>query len=167
MFCSFLTSLAGISKINMKKTAAKVMTQESPEKVFSLLIASLFSMAFLFAVTTTDASFAGAQTQAYDLFAPQRVVSVLDSAAASYSKFISNNFLQPLTADYTVYADNRAWILKESGVTYALGIDQLTNGKPVNEVSSGQVAGASIVKQESYSSGEGLGIDSIYSLLIR
>lgn len=145
------------------KKRGNALTRETPSKVFSWLIASLFSMALLFVVSGSDASFEGTRVQLADPFAPANVINVIDRAAADYNRFLSANFLRPLAYDYQIYADNAVWALKESGLTYALGIDRLVDGSLPFQ---GQVAGVSTSKQKTYSSG-GLGMNDLYSLLIR
>jgi hypothetical protein len=153
---------ARAKKTRVKKTSGNVLATETPEKVSGWLIVSLFSMALLFVVSSSDASFEGTSAQLPDLFAPQKVVKVIDHMVANYSHFLSVNFLKPLAYDYSIYAENAVWVFKESGLAYALGIDRLVDGSMPN----GQVAGASISEPETYSSG-GLGIDNLYSLLIQ
>jgi hypothetical protein len=139
------------------------LTTETPGKVLGWLAAAMFSLALLFVVSGSDASFGGTRTQLADPFAPQKVVSVVDRMAAGYSQFLSVNFLKPLVYDYSIYADNAVWALKESGLAYSLGINRLLEGTLPPQ---GQVAGTSISQQTANLPGA-FGIDNIYSLLIR
>jgi hypothetical protein len=139
----------------------EAMTTETPAKVFSLLAAALASLAFMFCVSTTDASFSGTLNQVPDPFAPAKVVSVIDRAAASYSSFLSANFINPLVADYKVYGDNLAWIAREGNLAYYMGVDNLGEAR---QLPQGRVAGA--YTEDTDSSG-GLSIDNLYSILIR
>ena len=153
---------ARAKKTRVKKISGNVLTTETPKKVCGWLVVSLFSMTLLFMVSSSDVSFEGTSVQLPDPFAPQKVVKVVDLMAASYSHFLSINFLKPLAYDYSIYAENAVWVFKESGLAYALGVDRLVDGSMPN----GQVAGASTNKPKTYSSG-GLGINNLYSLLIQ
>ena len=151
-------------KSNSGSGIADALVRETPGKVVSLLTASLFSLAFMFAVSATDASFVGSKVALADPFAPEKVMAVIDSTASSYSQFLSANFLQPLASDYRVYGDNLAYVFKESGMAYALGIEKVAAGDGQTQ-SQPKVAGTFTQKTE-YHSG-GFGIDTLYSVLIR
>src|SRR5436853_402745 len=86
------------------------MLEETPAKIFSLLGVSMFSMFFLFAVATTNASFEGADNTLPDIFAPQNVVSILDNVSNSYSNFVSAYFINPAKQDFALAYDNIAFI---------------------------------------------------------
>lgn len=137
----------------------KVLTQETPAKIMSLLGVAVFSLSFLFTVSATDASFSGTRAPVYNPFSTENVVAAIDQAAASYSQFMDTNFIQPLMADYSVYGENLAFAFKESGLAYALGVESLV-GQP--QVSEGQVAGAYIASPE-YRQG---GMSSVYSMIL-
>lgn len=139
----------------------QVLTRETPGKVFSLLGVALFSLAFLFTVSSTDASFAGTKAQVYNPFSTENVVAVIDQAAASYSQFLSANFIQPLMADYSVYGENLAFAFKESGMAYAFGVEGLMD-KTQAAPAEGQVAGAHIVNPEYRQEG----MSSVYSMIL-
>ena len=136
------------------------MTQETPGKIMGLMGVALFSLAFLFAVSSTDASFAGTKTAVYDPFSEQSILAALDSTAASYSNFLNANFVAPLMADYQVYGDNLSFAFKESGLAYALGVEGLMQETHASE---GQVAGAYIASPEYASQG---GMSSVYSMIL-
>lgn len=141
----------------------EALTKETPGKVFSLLAMALVSLSFMFAVSLTDASFAGTSMPLSDPFAPAKVVQVIDNAAFAYSKALSANFLQPLAADYRLYADNLAWAAKESGLTYFLGVENLNSNSQMAENHQGKVAGVSITTS---ADSRGFNIDSLYEILI-
>jgi hypothetical protein len=150
----------------------EALTQETPGKVLALLCTALFSLGLMFSVTISDASFQGTQMPLPDPFAPQKVVSVIDKAAAAYSNFLAVNFLNPLAADYKIYADNLAWIYQESGLAYYLGLDNLNAPQQAlgsSSAAEGQVAGAFVKKapQSAQSDWSDLNMDTLYSILIR
>lgn len=144
---------------------AQVLTQETPAKVVGLLAASLFSLALMFTVTASEASFSGPQIALRSPFSPEAVVGTVDKVAAAYSGFVNENFLQPLSADYAVYADNAAWIFQESGLAYALGVEGLMDSS-TQPISSGQVAGAFKLQESSIYSQGSFNVDTLYSALI-
>lgn len=145
---------------------AQVLTQETPAKVVGLLAASLFSLALMFTVTASEASFSGPQIALRSPFSPEAVVGTVDKVAAAYSSFVSENFLQPLSADYAVYADNASWIFQESGLAYALGVEGLMDSSSSQPISSGQVAGAYKLQESSIYSQGSFNVDTLYSALI-
>ncbi len=146
---------------------SEFLIKETPEKVLSLVGAALFSFAFLFAVSATDASLAGTYASIPDPFSPEKVVAVVDNVAQSYSNFLSANFIQPLAVDYKVYGENLVWLAQQSGVVKFLGLERsevsLAYKQPV-AVLQGKVAGAMIFAPRSNS---GFSVDDIYGLLIR
>ncbi len=141
----------------------RLLTEETPGKVMGLLGASLFSLALMLGVSLTNASFTGTQTPLVDPFSTQNVVAVVDQASASYSKLLTVNFIQPLTQQYGLYAENIQWLSEQSGVTYALGLEGL-NSQVASASLKPEVAGAYTEKEQG---GQGFGIDALYSLLIR
>lgn len=125
-----------------------MMTEESPHKVLGLLSAALLSMSFLFAVTVTNASFSRTEQQLPDVFGPQNVMSVLDSAANNYSKFVAAYLVQPAQSDlaYLVssVSENAAWVMDNADETIVAiaGLDYLTQQPASPAVNSpGHVAG--------------------------
>src|SRR4051812_12360300 len=100
------------------------MTNETPAKIFSLLGVALTSLAFLFMVTTTDASFSGTSAHVADPFAPEKVMAVLDSVSSSYSHFLAANLVNPAQQDFAVVTDNVSWIASNAkdGAVAMLGI---------------------------------------------
>ncbi len=126
----------------MQNYLSQSLVEETPAKVVSLLAAAMLSLAFLLTVSVSNASFAGTAQALPNPFAPEKVVAVIDTAAASYSSFLSANFIQPLTSSYKVYGENLSWLMQESGIAYALGIDGLFESQSAS--ASGQVAGAFI-----------------------
>lgn len=120
------------------------LTQETPGKVFGLLGASFVSMFFLFAVTVSNASFERMETPFPDVFAPSKVVAVLDNVASNYSQFVFANLVNPAKQDYGFYADNISYIGQEVGpvLLKVAGLQGLSSSK-VAYFESGQVAGSS------------------------
>jgi hypothetical protein len=151
-------------KVKLAPDAAAyvALIEETPTKVLSLLAAVLFSTAFLFSVTVTEASFSGTTYRVSDPFASEKVVAALDHASASYSSFISQNFIEPISVDYAVYADNAKWLFQESGLAYALGVDGLMDG---SVTAQGQVAGAQISAPENYAKGA-FSVDTLYAAIL-
>ncbi len=140
----------------------QAMTQETPLKVLLLTGTALFSLAFMFAVSATDASFSGTRQALPDPFASASVVAAVDQAAAGYSQFLTANFIEPVASQYSVYADNIAWISQEVSSPHAA---QGLAAVPVN-AAEGQVAG-DFVNKADQADNVGFGIDQLYSLLIR
>lgn len=143
----------------------KFLTEETPGKVFALLGTALFSLAFLFAVNVSEASLAKVYNPIPNPFSPQHVVQNIDNAAASYSKFVSQNLVEPAKTDYGWYFQEVAWVWDNSKgeIAYALGLDGV--GKTTEHV-SGQVAGAytSVVEE---GRGGSFSIDTVYSFLVQ
>jgi len=146
----------------------KFLTYESPAKVMSLVGVSLFSMAFLFSVASTDASFSGTYGHISDPFAVGNVVSVIDNASQSYSNFLAVNFIEPIAKDYKIYGENIAWISSQSGLTAFLGLEGINNNPnrfAQGGTSSGEVAGAFTGSNLHKSSG--LNVDDLYNVLVK
>lgn len=144
----------------MQQLIDQALTQETPGKVMGLMGVALFSLAFLFTVSSTDASFSGTQAAVYNPFSEQSILAALDGTAASYSNFLSANFVAPLMADYEVYGDNLSFAFKESGLAYALGVEGLMQE---THASQSQVAGAYIASPEYKAQG---GMSSVYSMIL-
>ena len=142
------------------------LTEETPGKVMGLVGASLFSLALMLGVSMTDASFSGTQMALVDPFAPEKIMAVVDTAAASYSNLLTINFIQPLVADYKIYGENLSWLAEESGIAYAMGFESVdSQNASVALVSlEPRVAGVYSKKQVKRPS---LSIDTLYSILIR
>lgn len=138
------------------------LTNETPGKVLGLLGLSLFTMAFMFSVSITEASFAGTRNPLPEPISSAKAMAVIDNAAASYSQFLTVNFIEPVSEDYKIYGENLSFAFKESGLAYALGVENLLYGSSSSE--EGQVAGANIVNPEYAQSGSG--IDRLYSMLV-
>jgi hypothetical protein len=128
------------------------MTEETPTKVMGFLGAALMSMAFLFVVTATDASFAGTKSAMPDPFAPQHVVAVIDSAANGYSGFLTAYLFQPAQSDYAYFTgsvkDDSSWVLDntDTQIVAMAGLSDLLWQEPTPMAHpsphSGHVAGA-------------------------
>lgn len=118
------------------------LTQETPAKVMSLVGSALFSLAFLFSVTVTNASFSGVSSEvnlaAYDYFGPTKVVAVIDNLSSGYSKFLDANLFLPAQATYAFVADSASYVAENARYSIAMqtgwGIESQTS----------QVAGASV-----------------------
>ncbi|PIR96614.1 MAG: hypothetical protein COT92_00120 [Candidatus Doudnabacteria bacterium CG10_big_fil_rev_8_21_14_0_10_42_18] len=145
---------------------SKFLTDEAPGKVAGLIAASLFSLAFLFAVSASDAGFRGTSASLPNVFSPEKVVAVADTAVGFYSNFLTVNFIQPLVGDYRIYGENLAWLSRQSGLTNFFGLEGTAQTslayQPAIAAGQGQVAGA----QKFKSSGGGLSVDDLYSVLI-
>lgn len=146
------------------------MLEETPAKVLSLLGAALASLAFLFMVSVTDASFEGTLARVPDPLAPEKVVAFVDRTAASYSNFVAANFANPLQFDLALAIDNISWIGSNAkeGAIAMLGLPQqapsyatITQTKPV-----GQVAGVRTERKVSSSHSGGI-LDTLYSALMK
>ena len=132
-----------------KARRKKFMMKETPAKVMGLLGTAVVSMAFLFAVTVTDASFAGTPKAVPDPFGPSAVTSVIDQAAGSYSQFLSAYLFQPAQSDLAYFAgswqDNVAWVIDnaDQSIIAMTGLERLAQLPPSPQVTrSGSVAGA-------------------------
>ncbi len=144
------------------------MMNETPAKVLSLLGASMLSLAFLFTVSITNASFDGAQTNIPSPFDPANVLAVLDVASNSYSHFLAANLITPAQQDFALAADNLAWLGSnaEDGAVAMLGLEGLNPS--ASEVASAQVqpkvAGAETsVPYQKYVD-EGIGLFSLLGI---
>lgn len=128
------------------------MTEETPAKVMSLLGVSLFSLAFLFAISASNASFRGPEVMLPDPFNPQPVVRGLDVVAYNYSQFIHQNLTGPAVASFAFFnqsaADNLAWMKDQNtdvAIVDILGLQSLTTQPPtppLGRSTPGSVAGA-------------------------
>ena len=144
------------------------MTQETPAKVFSLLGTAVFSMFFLFAVASTNASFSKTETTLPDAFSPNNVMAFLDNVSSSYSNFVDANVVEPAQDSYAIAKYNLDYIIDEAGpsilaYTGLSGLAEVPTAQP-------QVAGAftQAASSQNYQPvGEGFSIDNLYALLIR
>ena len=107
------------------------MTNETPGKIFALLGVALTSMAFLFVVTATNASFSGTEpgsgSQLLSMFNPDKVMAVLDNVSASYSHFLAVNLFQPARQDALALRDTGRWIIDntDTQILAAVGLSSL------------------------------------------
>jgi len=147
------------------------MTKETPAKVLSLLMVSVMSLSFLFGVSVTNASFSGTEYPVSDPFAPEKVVAMLDRAAAGYDRFLAANLFQPVRSDLAFAADNIKWVIDESAdpILAMTGLTDIASVQYYQNMdyakNAPKVAGA--YTQRGDNSGGGFGIDSLYSILIR
>lgn len=123
--------------------------------------AALFSLAFLFSVSTTNAGFSSSEYALPNPFAPEKVVGVIDQVAADYSKVLLA-FLEPAREAVAVHMEGVAWIsdLASQPITQALGLDNTP---------APQVAGAFVSDvNDIYVGGsyESVSVDDIYAVLI-
>lgn len=118
------------------------MTQETPAKVLSLLGVAVTAMFFLFAVSSTNASFSGTEYAFPNPFAPEKIVTALDNISSSYSKVADALFLSPVKADLAYYGDTVSWVIDNSdmAILNVVGLQQLAE-LPA-DVSEPMVAGA-------------------------
>ena len=150
------------------------MTEETPGKVMGLLGTALATMAFLFMVTVSNASFQGTQVAVPDPFASQNVVAMLDNVSHSYSDFLAANLFRPFQGDVAMVQDNANWVIDNSDqqVVAMLGLQALANPYgPMPQAAQPTVAGAftdtpstSVVQSDQPQS---FSIDSLYYMLIR
>jgi len=112
--------------------------KETPAKVMTLLCVAMASLAFLFVVSATDASFTGTPVSVPSP-SPDKVMAVLDSASAGYSRFLQANLFTPVEQSVAMTTDNVSWIASNAAV--ALGVQNDSQTAPVVS----RVAGAHIV----------------------
>jgi len=146
----------------------QAMTHETPAKVFSLLGVALASLAFLFMVTISDASFEGSMYAIPDPFAPQQVVALLDTTAHGYAMFLNENLFAPAQHDYAIVADNVSWIAGNSrdGLVAMLGIESTGADTLVaQQPTEGMVAGAYTTQADQVHTKSGSFLNRIISLI--
>ena len=138
----------------------QLLMQETPGKVMGLLGATLFSMALLFSVSLSNASFVSSEYALPDPFAPQKVVSVIDGFAASYSHSLAN-FAAPAKNAMAIHAEGVKWVMAEASnsIVNDLGLNALAAEQAPT---AQKVAGAFVVKGE-YKS---LSVDTLYGVLV-
>ena len=139
----------------------QAMTQETPGKVLSLLGVAVASLAFLFMVNVSDASFSGTVSPVADPFAPAKVMAMVDTAANSYARLL-NPIIVPGEQDYALAADNIEWLTSnaQDGLVAMLGI----NDSSAYQSAAPQVAGA-VTTQPYQEKSKGFSIDSFLSSL--
>ena len=143
------------------------MTQETPAKVFSLLGTAMFSLLFLFAVSSTNASFTQTENVFPDVFNPEKIVMTLDNISSSYSRFVDVYLVQSGRQSYAIGMDNINYVIEEASpaiLSYTglqARVDQSSYAP--------QVAGAfnQVVVSEYYKSSPALtfNMDTVYSVL--
>jgi hypothetical protein len=116
------------------------MTEETPVKVLSLLGVALVSMAFTFAVTVSNASFAQVYNPIPQGPSPANIMAVLDKVSNSYSNFVYAQLVKPEAPEYAEASDNLAFVAQGAGsqISNFLGL-----GSQDVYVARPQVAGAS------------------------
>ena len=122
----------------------QLLTVETPGKVMSLLGASILSLAFLFTVSYSNASFAGTEVQVPDMFSPQNVVAMVDTTTNAYSSFLNENLIQPAQSDFVALSDMTGWTLSNAkdGLAMAVGLPSSGDGVEPAVTVHGRVAGA-------------------------
>ena len=144
-----------------QKYMENFLVEETPEKVMGFLAATMLSMALLFGVTLSNASFNSTETALPDPFSPAKVMSVIDNMAADYSSALIS-FTQPARDSLALYADQINWITEEAAapLATALGFDGIDAGG--SEAGAPRVAGAFKIA----GSYESVSVDTLYALLI-
>lgn len=115
------------------------MLAETPAKVMTLLCVSLASMAFLFVVSATNASFTGSPVAVANPVNPAQLMTMVDYTAAGYSSFLHQNLFAPVQQSVAMTTDNVSWIA--SNAAYSLGLQNSQQTTPLVS----RVAGARIV----------------------
>jgi len=125
----------------------------------AFLGASLFSMALLFAVSLSDASFSVAYKPLPDPFAPEKVVNKIDAFAAGYSTVLVN-FSEPVRDAFAIHWDQIKWVGQEASASLAQTWGS-KSAQPANQTNAPQVAGAFKISRQPT-----LSMDTLYSLLL-
>lgn len=136
------------------------LVEDTPAKVLGFSFAAIFSMAFLFAVSASNASFQGSEYSLPNPFAPGKVVSVIDRAAASYSGVLAD-FTQPARAALAVHVQEMKWIMDEAAEPLASALGLEGPAVPSKEAPS-KVAGAFTIAGSS----DAFSVDTLYEMLI-
>ncbi len=127
-----------LPKIMIEQTIASLL-EETPAKVMSLLCVAMASMAFLFVVSATNASFNGAPVSVPNPVNPAKLMTMVDYSAAGYSSFLQQNLFTPIQQSVAMTTDNVSWIA--SNTAYDLGLQNSAQTAPLVS----RVAGAHIV----------------------
>lgn len=138
----------------------QMMTEETPGKVLGCTAVALFSMALLFSVSLTNANFHSSEVAFPDPFAPGKVISLIDQAAASYSKAVMD-FSVPAREAFAIHKEGMQWIMAEASgpMVNILGLQSFASASQPQNVP--KVAGA-YTNQESF---EVFSVDSLYKVL--
>jgi hypothetical protein len=143
------------------------MIEETPERVMGFLGAAMFSLALLFAVTVTDASFSGTAAPLpqgpfgpdaivsmlkADPFGPDHLMATADNISSSYAKFLTAYLFEPEDRDVNQLAydiqQNYNWVMDNADqqIVAMAGISDLLWQEPTPMAHPahvrGQVAGA-------------------------
>ena len=140
------------------------MMNETPVKVVSLLGVALTSLAFLFAVTVSDASFSGTQSGILEPINTTAVLSSLDDFSNSYRQFLTENLFTPVKNDYAMVSGNISWV-SENASDQAISMMGIQSQTEVALTKSApKVAGA--VTNEPYKKNSGgFSVDSLFAML--
>ncbi len=138
----------------------KLLTEETPGKVMTFLGASLFSMALLFAVSLSDASFSFVYKPLPDPFAPEIVVNKIDAFAASYSVALKQ-FAAPASESFVIHWDQIKWVGEEASASLA-HLFTSPSTQLNSEVLKPAVAGVLTTYEDTFS----LSMDTLYKVLL-
>lgn len=125
----------------------KMMTEETPVKVLSLLGAAVVSMFFMAAVSVSGVTWSGNSGAAIaDPFSPNNVMAFVDQAAWVYSDAVDAFLVNPAVSDFAFIPENLGWIAENAELALAVAVGLQD---PLPQVSApqrvqGQVAGATI-----------------------
>lgn len=138
----------------------KLMTDETPVKVLSLVGAAVISMFFMAAVANSGVAWGENSGVAIsDPFSPANVMAVVDQTANVYSDAVNGYFLTPVNSDFGFMPENLAWIKDNAELTLAVAVgldDPLPQVTAASGRAIGHVAGANTYNPEYY--------DNIFSL---
>lgn len=149
----------------------KMMTQETPVKVLSLLGIAMLSMFFMTAVSLSNVTWSGnSGSSLADPFSPKNVVAFIDQTAWVYSDAANTFLINPAKQDFAFVPENLAWISDNAQlmIAVAVGLEeplpQLANNVSVDPM--GQVAGATIYSTQYIDNSYQSYNDNIFSLLL-
>jgi hypothetical protein len=153
----------------------QAMTQETTGKVMTLLGAAMLSMAFLFSVSYTNASFEKTEIAMPSPFEPATLLSAVDNASKSYSDFMYAYVIDSVKQDYALAGENLAWLSDnaKSGMLAMVGIQEqpeISQTQLAFAAGSPVVAGAYTSMTEEMSAQQpktGGVIQALYSILIQ
>lgn len=140
----------------------ELLTEETPGKVMGLVGAALFSMAFLFGVSMSNASFQGAEFSLANPFAPEKVVSVVDTAVQSYANALTG-FVEPARQAVALHVSEIQWIASEASPQLAKAMG--TGSRPKAQV-AGAFKQAGEVSFKVSGRQSAVNVDSLYALVI-
>ncbi|MBI3231640.1 MAG: hypothetical protein HYZ51_00985 [Candidatus Doudnabacteria bacterium] len=140
----------------------ELLTEETPGKVMGLVGVALFSMAILFGVSMSNASFQGAEYALPNPFAPQKVVSVVDTGVQSYANALAG-FLEPARQAIALHVSEMQWIVSEASPSIARAMG--AGSHPKAQVAGAFTKASKVSFKVSGPTGS-LNVDSLYALVI-